>query len=69
MAHIIIDEEKCKACYFCIKFCPRDLIAESKEHNRLGYFPALFSEEGPEECTGCKTCALMCPDTAIEVYK
>lgn len=68
MAHIIIDRDRCKACYFCIEFCPRNLIRISQEHNTQGYFPAEFIHSG-DQCTGCKTCATMCPDTAIEVYK
>ncbi len=69
MAHIVIDRDRCKGCCFCIEFCPRNLIRVSREHNRIGYFPAEFIEEERERCTGCKTCAVMCPDTAIEVYK
>jgi 2-oxoglutarate ferredoxin oxidoreductase subunit delta len=69
MAHILIDKDRCKGCYFCIEFCPRNIIRISETHNKLGYFPAEFNEEEAERCTGCKTCALMCPDTAIEVIK
>jgi 2-oxoglutarate ferredoxin oxidoreductase subunit delta len=69
MAHITIDADRCKGCYFCIKFCPKQLIVVSDKHNRVGYFPAQFSEDGEDKCTACKTCALMCPDTAIEVFK
>ncbi|TAL39848.1 MAG: 4Fe-4S dicluster domain-containing protein [Spirochaetes bacterium] len=69
MAHITIDFERCKGCYFCIEFCPRTIIKKSGEHNKQGYFPAEFDKEQEERCTGCKTCALMCPDTAIEVFK
>ncbi len=68
MAHIIIETDRCKGCYFCIKFCPKDLILISEIHNKLGYFPAEFKSE-EEKCTGCQSCAIMCPDTAIEVYK
>ena len=25
--------------------------------------------ENPEECTGCTTCALVCPDACITVYR
>ena len=69
MAHIKIDRDRCKGCYFCIKYCPRNLIRISTEHNHLGYFPAEFVDDEENRCTGCKTCAVMCPDTAIEVYK
>ena len=69
MAYITINSEKCKGCYFCMKFCAHNLIEVSKEHNGLGYFPAEFPESSQEKCTGCKNCAIMCPDIAIEVYK
>ena len=40
------------------------------ELNDKGYHPAIFnSEEGDSKCTGCMTCALMCPDVCITVYK
>jgi 2-oxoglutarate ferredoxin oxidoreductase subunit delta len=68
-ASIIIDRDRCKGCYFCVKFCPKQLIAISNEHNKQGYFPAEFDAEKEGQCTGCKTCAIMCPDTAIEVLK
>ncbi len=69
MAYITIDADRCKGCYFCVKFCPKQLITISETHNRVGYFPAVFLEDKKDLCTGCKTCAIMCPDTAIEVFK
>lgn len=69
MAYIKIDADRCKGCYFCIKFCPKQLIIVSDTHNKVGYFPAQFLQEKEDQCSGCKTCALMCPDTAIEVFK
>ena len=57
MAHIKIDRDRCKGCYFCIEFCPRNLIKISEQHNALGYFPAEFNQEEEDKCTGCKTCA------------
>ena len=33
----------------------------------MGYHPVESFE--PEKCKGCAFCAMMCPDTAIEVYK
>lgn len=69
MAYIKIDFERCKGCYFCVEFCPKDIIRKAKAHNMQGYFPAEFNAEEEAKCTGCKTCAVMCPDTAIEVFK
>jgi 2-oxoglutarate ferredoxin oxidoreductase subunit delta len=67
-SHIVIDTEKCKACHYCISVCPRDIIGTSKEINRLGYNYAEVIPDKAHECTGCKSCALMCPDIAISVY-
>jgi 2-oxoglutarate ferredoxin oxidoreductase subunit delta len=69
MSYIEIDRDRCKGCYFCVKFCPRELIAISEQHNKQGYFPAEFCRDREDQCTGCRTCAIMCPDTAIEVFK
>jgi 2-oxoglutarate ferredoxin oxidoreductase subunit delta len=65
--HVDIDKTRCKGCAFCIEFCPKDCIRLSDELNLKGYFVAAF-EEG-DGCNGCGTCALMCPDVAIEVEK
>lgn len=69
MAEIVIKSNRCKACYFCIEFCPRKLIRVSDSLNVRGVHPAEFRPTDDKECTGCQSCALMCPDVAIEVYK
>ncbi len=66
-AYIIILEERCKSCRFCVETCPRDCISIDSKINTQGYHPAKF--EGMGKCTGCCLCAEVCPDTAIEVYK
>jgi 2-oxoglutarate ferredoxin oxidoreductase subunit delta len=50
-----------------MEFCPKQAIILSNKLNAKGYFVASF--ETIKECTGCATCAVMCPETAIEVYK
>ena len=70
---ITLDREACKACYLCISVCPEKLIAISQKLNQKGYYPAEVVETDPEKagprCTGCATCATICPDVAIEVYR
>ena len=68
---ITIDGERCKACLFCIELCPKKSISLSEELNLKGYFIAVFDgvDGGPTECSGCGTCALMCPEVAIEVVR
>ena len=64
---IEIDQERCKGCLFCVEHCPKKVISLSNKLNMKGYFVAEFS--GGDGCTGCATCALVCPEVAIEVYK
>jgi 2-oxoglutarate ferredoxin oxidoreductase subunit delta len=50
-----------------MEFCPKGSIIISKKLNAKGYFPADFQDI--TACTGCATCAVMCPEAAIEVYR
>lgn len=65
--YIEIDEELCKGCNLCISFCPESMISTSDKLNASGYLPVSFSNSGA--CTGCASCAIVCPDVAIEVYR
>jgi NAD-dependent dihydropyrimidine dehydrogenase PreA subunit len=49
-----------------VRICPKNVIIISKGLNDKSYHPAEYLGEG---CIGCKSCALTCPDSAIEVYK
>jgi 2-oxoglutarate ferredoxin oxidoreductase subunit delta len=64
---IEINQTLCKGCELCISFCPKKLIALADKLNAAGYLPSAFN--GSNECTGCATCALVCPEVAIEVYR
>lgn len=67
MSNILIDKELCKGCGLCIRFCPKHIIVWGKTANKSGYIvPEQISEGG---CTACKICGIMCPDSAIEVYR
>jgi len=67
MAHILINEARCKGCGLCTIACPKNLITLEDTPNSLGYTLAVFSN--PEKCTGCALCAQMCPDVAIIVFR
>jgi 2-oxoglutarate ferredoxin oxidoreductase subunit delta len=66
-ARIEINQELCKGCEICISFCPKKLITLADELNLAGYLPSEFKDSG--ECTGCASCAVVCPEVAIEVYR
>ena len=64
---ITVVKERCKSCGYCIKFCPKGVLAIGSEVNSKGYeYVAAVKEE---DCVGCCICARMCPDGAIEIYK
>ncbi len=68
MGRIVLNRDKCKACYLCIDACPKKVLGKDKTVNALGYYPAAVEKQ--EDCIGCAMCARVCPDIAIEkVYK
>ena len=56
MNYITIDKEKCKACYLCVKECPKKLIKISDETNSLGQHVIEFDDK-ENQCLGCAMCA------------
>ncbi len=59
-------EDICKGCGLCAAACPLKIIALSKDRlNAKGFHPAEIT--APEKCTKCASCAIMCPDVAIEI--
>jgi len=67
MPMIKVVSERCKACGYCIKFCPKNVLEFGTEVNAKGY--EYVQPVRMEDCIGCATCGRMCPDGAIEVYK
>ena len=59
--------ERCKACGFCVEFCPTKVLALSSAFNSKGYHPPHVIE--PEKCSGCDLCGMYCPDFAIFGFK
>ena len=62
-ADIFIIEERCKGCSFCIEFCPKDVLEESKKLNLIGIHPPQVKDS--TLCVGCGVCENVCPDFAI----
>lgn len=67
MVKVTIQERLCKSCGLCVQVCPRGCLGMSDKINDMGYSPARYLED--KECTGCASCALMCPDLAICLEK
>ncbi|MCX6089902.1 MAG: ferredoxin family protein [Candidatus Atribacteria bacterium] len=64
---VIINQEYCKGCGYCIQICPQKVLSFSEEFNTHGYYPANVGRR--EVCIGCGFCAQVCPDVAISVYR
>ena len=60
---VSIAVERCKACGFCVEFCPTKVLALSSAFNSKGYHPPHVVH--PEKCSGCDLCGMYCPDFAI----
>lgn len=59
--------ERCKACGFCVEFCPTKVLALSSAFNSKGYHPPQMVN--PEKCSGCDLCGMYCPDFAIHGFR
>ncbi len=64
MAELLIDKELCKACGYCIHFCPKEALFFSEEMNQKSYTPVQVDKE---KCIFCGTCYTVCPDTVFEI--
>ncbi len=68
MAKITVNEVLCKGCGMCVNACPKHILELAKDRiNAKGYHPASMTDES--KCTGCTSCAIMCPDVAITVER
>ena len=67
MANILVDKELCKSCLFCIRACPQKIIRVGDCLNAKGY--KVVEQFEDDKCTACKLCGIVCPESAIEVYK
>ncbi len=45
------------------------IIRQSERINQNGYKVAEVPAEDMAKCTGCASCATICPDVAIEVWR
>lgn len=67
MNKIEVNSERCKACGYCTKFCPKNVFEVGTKVNSKGY--EYVSPVRMEDCIGCAICGRICPDGAITVYK
>jgi len=59
---VVILEDRCKGCGYCIEFCPRRVLTFSSRFNIKGYHPP---EVVCDDCVNCHYCEIICPEFAI----
>lgn len=65
---IVVDTARCKGCSLCMAACPSKVIEFSpKQVNAAGYPFAVAVR--PDDCIGCASCGIVCPDGCITVYR
>ena len=69
MGRVDVDSRMCKGCELCIAACTFGVIQLSAADTVNEYSLRYVVAEHPEKCTGCGVCALMCPDSAITVWR
>ena len=69
MGRIVVDARVCKGCGYSINFCPKKVIHFGETRNSSGYGNRVAEQIEGADCVACKTCAIVCPDSAITVYK
>jgi len=60
---VVLIEDRCKGCSYCIEFCPRKVFEQSKKLNNIGIHPPRIKDS--TLCVGCGVCEEICPDFAI----
>jgi len=65
MYEVRVLAEYCKGCGLCIRACPVEGLERSEELSALAVYPPR--QRADVECIGCLSCALICPDAAIEI--
>ena len=62
--NVRVDDVLCKGCGYCRELCPKGVYALGQEYNAAGY--TFMTVAAMDNCIGCRTCMMVCPDFAIE---
>ena len=62
---VLINEERCKGCHYCVDFCPTGALRMTEELNPKGYLLAAVADES--KCLSCGLCEVLCPEFAIHL--
>lgn len=68
-AKVLVVAERCKGCKLCEAACPKNLLKVKQDMLNSKGLPVVCFEDGDNLCTSCGSCALMCPDLALRVFR
>lgn len=63
LGQVVVIEDRCKGCGFCIANCPRQVLCFSSVFNKKGYHPPEVVDA--PKCVNCHFCEILCPEFAI----
>ena len=63
LGDVIVIDDRCKGCGFCVEYCPRHVLALSASFNCKGYHPPEII--AADRCVNCNLCEMICPEFAI----
>lgn len=69
MFQVVIQNDRCKGCGLCIFICPKKILDRSDKINSKGYYSVEIKDINKVVCIGCASCAKMCPDSVISIFK
>ncbi len=61
---IVIHEERCKGCGYCVETCKKGALSFSEKMNAQGI---VYVQADEEKCVGCGMCYTICPDIVFEI--
>ncbi len=64
---VTVLEDFCKGCGLCVEFCEHGGLYIRQKPNKQGIQTAAVHPGAEADCTGCRRCAMICPDAAIEI--
>ena len=61
---IVIHEERCKGCGYCVETCKKGALSFSEKMNAQGI---VYVQADEEKGVGCGMCYTICPDIVFEI--
>ena len=65
---IVVNTDRGKGCALGVEACNDDVIALAQKKVNVHGYPYVEAAR-PDDCIGCASCGVVCPDGCITVYK